>query len=212
MAGASRPSCHPSTFIESCALIAPSLRDGDMRRLRSLVIAALTWVSVSGCSASYSRQDTGGADLIGAHLDATKSVLIAIPDDGSYQSTPYPGSGRTVAQQTAAVFAKHTRKVDTASPGVTEKSALLDAAKNNGFGYLVIPTIAHWEHRATAWSGLPSRASIEISVFDAQTGDKLQSSIIDSRSRIVSWTSTSPESLLKGMLDNYVYSLYGGKQ
>lgn len=183
-----------------------------MLGLRHIAITITAWACLSGCSASYNRQDTGGADLSGTRLDAAKPVLIAVPADGSYQGKPYPGSGQTVAQQTAAAFAKYARKVDTAPATVTERSALLDAARTGGFGYVVMPVIAHWEQRATEWSGLPSRASIGVSVIDAQTGEKVQSSSLDARSRIMSLTPTNPESLLSGLLGNYVTSLYGAKQ
>lgn len=117
-----------------------------------------------------------------------------------------------MAQQTAVAFANHARKVDTAAPNLTDKEALLGAARKDGFGYLVIPTITHWEHCATEWSGIPSRASVALTIIDVQTGDKVRSSQLDARSRIISWTSTSPDSLSRDMLQNYVEGLYGHPQ
>ncbi len=175
----------------------------------SLVLALSAFLVLSACSAAYNRQDTGGAEFSGVTLDKAKAVLIAIPADGAYGGKPYLGSGQMVAQQVAAAFARYAQKVDMAPSNAADRTALVDAAKKGGFGYIVMPVIAHWEHRATAWSGIPSRASVGVSVLDGQTGDKLQSSSLEGRSRIVSWTSTSPESLLPDMITGYVNALYG---
>jgi Domain of unknown function (DUF4823) len=174
------------------------------KNLIALVVAA----TVAGCTASYSRVDTAGAERAATRLDANQPVVVAIPRDGSYEGKPYPGSGQSVAQRTAAAFAKHAKTVDIAPSKLQDRDELLGAAHKAGAGYLIIPTIAHWERRATEWSGLPSRTSIGMAVIDVSTERDLTSTLLESRSRIVSFTGTSPESLLPQLIGNYVDSLY----
>jgi uncharacterized protein DUF4823 len=175
---------------------------------RRRVLALLAVAIVTSCSASYSKVNTGGADRAAVHLDAARPVLVALPADGNFDAKSYPGSGVTVAQQTAAAFAKHASRVDLASSGVKDRSGLLEAARRSGAGYLVIPTITHWEHRATEWSGRPSRAAVGIEIVDVSNGETAASTLLESRSRIMSLTGTSPESLMPHLIGPYVDGLY----
>jgi hypothetical protein len=176
--------------------------------LNRITPAILIVTVLAGCSASYSKVNTGGADRAVVHLDGSRPVLVAIPADGSFESKPYPGSGQTVAQQTAAAFAKHGGRVDLASSGAKDRNELLDAARRSGAGYLVIPTITHWERRATEWSGRPSRAAMGIEIVDVLSGETAASTLLESRSRIMSLTGTTPESLLPHLIGPYVDGLY----
>jgi hypothetical protein len=135
-------------------------------------------------------------------------VLVAVPIDGSYESKSYPGSGQTVAQRTAAAFAKHAPRVDMAPSDVRDRADLVEAAKKTGAGYVAIPTISHWERRATEWSGRPSRTAVGMEVVDADTGELIASATLESRSRVMSFTGTSPESLLPRLIGDYVDGLY----
>jgi len=49
---------------------------------------------------------------------------------------------------------------------------------------------------------------IRVTILDARNGEQLAVTLIEGRSRIMSVTSTSPESLLQDPLDEYVSSLY----
>jgi hypothetical protein len=167
------------------------------------VILALT-----SCSASYKKVDTGGTATTEVRLDASKSVLVAVPADGSFESKAYSGSGQEVAHKLAAEFAKHAPKVDIAASNLRDRDELLNAARAASEGYLVLPTIDHWEQRATEWSGRPSRLSVGVAVVDVSTGQTVTSTLLESRSRIMSLTGTSPESLLPHLIGNYVNGLY----
>ena len=177
--------------------------------MRTLLwILAIGSLALTGCSAQYSRVDTGGSARAGTHLDSGKSVLVAVPADGSYDGKSYAGSGQMVAQRTAAAFTPHAKRVEIAPAKLDDRERLLAAGRNAGAGYLIIPSIAHWEPRATEWSGRPSRASIGMAIVDVSTGKDLTSALLESRSRIVSWTGTSPESLLPHLVGEYADGLY----
>jgi hypothetical protein len=140
-------------------------------------------------------------------LDRQKAVYVTVPRDGSYEAKPYVGSGQIVAQAVAAAFARSASQVHVAEAQGTTEDALA-AAKKLGAGYVVVPTIAHWEQRATEWSGRPSRMAIRVAILDAATGTQISATSIEGRSRIVSFTSTTPESLLRDPLAQYVAGIY----
>lgn len=172
-------------------------------RVPSLLLATLL---VTGCSASYQINNLSGAAQT-SRLDRQKPVYVTIPQDGAYQSKPYLGSGQLVAQTVAAAFARTAAQVHIAEKTLSNEEVIA-AAQKLGAGYVVVPTIAHWEQRSTEWSGRPSKMAIRVTILDAKTGIQLSSTSIEGRSRIVSLTSTSPESLLKDPLAQYVGGLY----
>jgi len=172
-----------------------------MRILGLLLIVSL----IVGCRASYQVQNVGGANT--TRLERDKGIYVTIPTDGAYGSTTYPGSGQIVSQAVAAAFSRHAVQVHVAQKQLTSEETI-STARNLGAGYLVMPKIAQWEQRATEWSGRPSRMSIRLTILDVMSGGQISSTSIEGRSRIVSFTSTSPESLLRDPLARYVNGLY----
>lgn len=173
-----------------------------MRVLNLILVIFL----IAGCTASYQVNSlSGAADT--HRLDKHKIVYIAIPQDGAYESRLYYGSGQTVAQTVATAFSRVATRVHIAEKQLTNEETI-DFARKLGAGYVAVPTIAHWEQRATEWSGRPSKMAIRVTIFDAISGNQISSTSIEGRSRIMSFTSTSPESLLKDPLAQYVNNLY----
>ncbi|WP_408391066.1 DUF4823 domain-containing protein [Paraburkholderia sediminicola] len=140
-------------------------------------------------------------------MATTSKVYVSIPADGSYESKVYGGSGMMTAQEVAAAFANRGVPV---LMGVRpeDREVALASARTSGAQYAVIPTITHWEPRATEWSGRPSRMAVSLSLFDVSSGTMLSNTALIGRSRIMSLTRTSPESLLHDPLDGYVARLY----
>ncbi|GLZ17081.1 hypothetical protein Bpla01_06110 [Burkholderia plantarii] len=67
--------------------------------------------------------------------------------------------------------------------------------------------ISHREARATEWSGRPSRMSISLAMIDVPSGIVVSNVELTGRSRIVSFTSASPDSLLREPIGKYIDSL-----
>ena len=171
--------------------------------MRAIVCGLLL---LAGCTASYKVDNLGGTAGT-TRLDREKGVYVTVPGDGTYEAKTYAGSGQRVAQAVGAAFARSANQVHVAEARADLDEAL-KSAKKLGAGYVVVPTIAHWEQRATEWSGRPSRMAIRISIVDAATGKQIAATSVLGRSRIVSFTSTSPESLLRDPLAQYVGGLY----
>jgi hypothetical protein len=175
--------------------------------MRHLLLAALcTSVLLAGCRARYDVNSLSGTSA--SRLDRAKPVYVAIPQDGAYGGRPYTGSGQRVAQAIASAFSMHASRVQIADRRAESDASDVEAARAAGAGYVAVPVIAHWEQRNTVWSGMPSRMAIRLTVFDAATGQQITSSAIEGRSRIMSMTATTPESLLREPLMNYVRGLY----
>jgi len=166
----------------------------------------LVMLVVLGCTASYQVNNLSGA-AAQVKLDPSKGVYISVPEDGSYESKKYGGSGQIVAGAVAVAFGKKAASIHVATKNQPLDSVLA-AARQLGVGYVVVPAITAWEQRSTEWSGKPSRMTIRLEILEATSGKQLLASSIEGRSRIMSFTSTSPESLLKDPLAEYVNSIY----
>lgn len=175
-------------------------------RKYSWILACAFVTSLLGCRAAYNVDNLAGGSA--ARLDRQKMVYVLIPADGAYAGRPYSGSGQTVAQSVASAFAGVADRVQIADRRFESDSVAISAAKGAGADYVVIPVIAHWEQRNTAWSGIPSRMAIRLTIVDAATGKQLASTSIEGRSRVVSFTATNPDSLLREPLRQYVRGLY----
>lgn len=173
------------------------------------VAATAMVLALSGCTASYRNVRTGGTAQTFKHsLDRKGTVYVALPKDGAYGAKPYVGSGRTVASAVAQAFSPKAGSVEVAESVQTREDVVAEA-KRIGARYAIITTIVQWEQRATEWSGRPSRMAIDLSIYDTDTGARIDSRSIKARSRVVSFTSTSPESLLTAPLRQYAQELYG---
>jgi hypothetical protein len=180
--------------------------------IRLGLLATFTCAVVLGlaaCTASYKQRETGGLEASSVRLDASKNVFVSVSPDGQYGSKVYPGTGRTVAQKTAAAFSRYVRRVEVGGRPVSSRDELLAAARNAGAGYLVIPNVTHWEQRATEWSGIPSRVSMSLTVIDTQTGAEVRSALLESRSAVMTMIRPNPDNLAQEMIDQQVSAFYG---
>ena len=174
-----------------------------MKRLLILIVSMIT---ISGCASQYQIRSLSGSGP-NVVLNRQSGVYITVPADGRYQDIHYPGSGQLVAQVLAMEFSKFARVVQTAPSQLPDNG--MREARRAGSEYLVVPIITHWEQRATEWSGLPSRMALRITVMDVASGKQLLSEGIVARTSKVTFTSTTPDELLKKPIEKVVKRLYG---
>jgi hypothetical protein len=181
--------------------------------MRGIIVvgAVLAALVLPACTASYQQRETGGIEASSIRLDPGKGVLVAVPADGQYGRKVYAGSGRTVAQKTAAAFSRYSPRVEVATATATNREESLAAARRAGAGYLVVPDILHWEQRATEWSGIPSRVSLSMTVIDVATGTDVRSGLLESRSAVMTLIRPNPDVLAQNLIDENVAVLYGVK-
>lgn len=169
-------------------------------RIPTLLIAALI---ASGCASSYEHTPLTAPTQ---QLDSDKSVLIATPNDGSYESANYANSGRMTAVAVQAAFAQHTSNVAVS----TECSDIdcLKISQTTIADYYVVPEILHWEDRNTEWSGKKDRLEIMLTVYDATDGTELSSTKISGKSKWATFGGDHPQDLLPEPLKQYLATLY----
>ena len=172
-----------------------------------LVVGLAGALALGGCHTGSLQTEKDGT-TVEAQLDARRPVLIAVPRDGGHGGRTSIGSGPLAAQLMAAAFSKHAPRVDLAAANVNDEEVLLEAARRNGSGYLVMFAIASWEQRAAKSSGRPGRSVIAIAIFDVASGQEIRSTILDSASPLITLIRTSTE---PGMFGWFVDSLYGAR-
>lgn len=162
-------------------------------------------VFVAGCTATHQSQRLSAP---AQPLDKTQRVYVALAADGGYGGKTATGSGAQSATGLASAFAQRGVAVEVGSQGETQEQAIASASRL-GAAYAVMPTILNWEHRATAWSAIPSKLSMRVDVWDARSGTKLDSTVLESKSAAFTFLSTGPELLLRDTVTPYVAALYG---
>ena len=171
-------------------------------RVAALAVIAFTAVA-SGCTSTYTQstlaQPTG-------KLDKQKSVVIATPADGFYESKRYRDSGRMTAQTVSTAFA-HFSTATTVAPDCGSL-ACLQEGKYSSFDYYVIREILHWEDRNTEWSGIKDKIEVKVSIYEGQSWKELASTVISGKSKWATFGGDHPQDLLPEPLMEYVESLY----
>ncbi len=158
---------------------------------------------VSGCASTYEET------LLTAptqKLQSGKSILIATPSNGFYESKEYSASGRMTAHAVRSAFAHYTNNIT-----VSTECKHLDCLKNSqsvSVDYYVVPEILHWEDRNTEWSGIKDKIEIKLAVYDATAGTELSTTIISGKSKWATFGGDHPQDLLPEPLNKYVASLY----
>ena len=168
-----------------------------------MAVSALTLLV--GCADTHQLVRQGNSNNI--KLSASDSVYVAISRDGVYGDNVYKGSGATTSEILLASFAKRAEKVEEAQSYQSYDDSL-NVARSEHFRYVVVPTILHWEDRATAWSGIPDRVEVKVSVVDVSTGKPVASAIISGKSGLATFGGDHPQDLLPKPVEEFVASLY----
>jgi hypothetical protein len=171
-----------------------------MKHLLSLLLLA---VLCSGCVHTYTARTISRT----GPLSTNTAALVALPEDGRFEKIPYPGSGRKAALAVSKAFSKHLRSVDvTAQTDTLAKH--LEQARAGKFDYLIVPTIIHWEDRATEWSGRSDRIEIEVRAVDVPSEKTLSLGSVTGKSKWATFGGDVPEDLLPVPLGVYVDWLF----
>ncbi|MPY75544.1 MAG: DUF4823 domain-containing protein [Alphaproteobacteria bacterium] len=169
---------------------------------KALVLAIV--LAVSACADSHRVQHSMQSP---EKLSRAATAYVAVPQDGRYGHTVYSGSGLTTAQIVAGAFTRQLTRVEQAARPETHDSAL-EAAKKMGATYLISPSIAHWEDRATAWSSRSDKVEVQISIYDPATGRLIERGVVAGRSGLATLGGDHPQDLLPQPVKQYVDSLF----
>ncbi|MFX0203268.1 MAG: DUF4823 domain-containing protein [Candidatus Hodarchaeota archaeon] len=171
--------------------------------MKSIMLCVFVAFFATGCAASYKYADL---KPITAKLDSTKGVLISTPQDGWYENTEYPNSGRMTANAIRAAFSKYSSTVDVVDSCHGENC--LNSIDSKKYGYYVKPDILLWEERATEWSGKPDKIEIQIVIFEAATKEEIANTSYTGKSKWATLGGDHPQDLLPEPTNQFVGSLY----
>lgn len=169
-------------------------------RFATLLITATL---ITGCASTY-KQNVVTVPI--SKLQQGKPVLIATPNNGSYNGKEYANSGNTTAQAVRSAFARHTN--NTVVSDQCKDLNCLKNSKASSASYLVVPEILHWEDRNTEWSGKKDRLEIKITIYDSGDGKELSTTIITGSSKWMTFGGDHPQDLLPEPIGQYIDSLY----
>ena len=160
-------------------------------------------ILLAGCSAKYS---TNNIQEHTEHLVKDVSVVITQPTDGVYETHTYSGSGRATADAVKAAFLRHSDNVTVFAD--CDDVTCLKANHSISRGYYVVPQILHWEDRATEWSGIPDKIEVKITVYNAESNNRVASTIINGKSKWATFGGDHPQDLLPEPINMFVSNLY----
>lgn len=113
-----------------------------MKRHFLKLIALVSFSFLWGCADSHNLNVTNQNSNV--RLTTTDSIYIAISKDGSYGNKNYQGSGLMVSKAIQSELITRLNNVVIAeSPSSYVDS--VEYASNNGYDYLIYPTILHWK-------------------------------------------------------------------
>jgi hypothetical protein len=177
-----------------------------------LLIAGFWLGACSGPhEAPYHNTDISGSGATADLLNPGKAVVVSIPIDGVYRQTTYAGSGRDVAQRTAAAFSHYAQRAEIIFDTFEGQEELLRAARRANAGYLVVPRIIHWEPRKTGWALIPAQIDVSLEVINTETGREVRSTVLEGRNDKMSTSPNDIDTMYSTMIDSYAAGLYGAK-
>jgi len=163
------------------------------------MITFLIW----GCASTYEQTSLTEPTQ---KLQSGRSILIATPSNGFYETKEYSGSGRATALAVRNAFARHSNNIV-----VSAECDNLDCLRNSdsaSFDYYVVPEILHWEDRNTEWSGKKDKLEVKVAVYDATENTALSTTIISGKSKWATFGGDHPQDLLPEPIGEYVDSLF----
>lgn len=169
-------------------------------RFTVMILVALIW----GCADTH-QVVRGSTSSLSAPRHA--SAYIGISRDGSYGRTVYHGSGALAAQAVDVAFAPYFSRTV-----VGVKSEDFDTARASaraaGHSYLLFSEILQWEDRATEWSAKPDVAAVKVSIVKVDSGEVLDSAVIQGASGLATFGGDRPEHLLPKPMAEYAAKVF----
>ena len=162
--------------------------------MRQLI--ALLWFVWTGCMVF-------GGDPEPITLERGQVWCVAQPDDGKLFWITYNMSGLGTAEEIRKVLLTYSSDV-VIDRGSVE--TLLKTAKSVNARYLLIPDINYWE-RISIWSFRSSSVSLNVTIYDVQTGNILISEKMVSRQK-GRFNISHPQDLLQVMIKNFIDGFY----
>ncbi len=176
-----------------------------MLRAVSLCLVTLSaCLCLTGCSHRYgaTRQlQMQGLLQVGATVYLPEPAPVA----------NYPRSGTQTAEAIRDAFDRSGARFELGA-AEPDPAAALAAARARGVQYLVLASVDVWEDNATEWSGKRDRIAVRIHLVDTGPGEPIDSTDLTGTSRKMTLGGDHPQELLRKPIDDYVTSLFLGRE
>lgn len=169
-------------------------------RARTILVAICL---ASGCASTYKQTVLTNPT---AKLQARGSIVIATPQNGSYEGKVYSGSGSSTVLAFRAAFARYSNEIAISSD--CQDLACLRRGQFSTSDYLVVPEILHWEDRNTEWSGKKDEVEVKVVIYSGHDGHEIATTIISGKSKLMTFGGDHPQDLLGEPIGEYIDSLY----
>lgn len=158
------------------------------------------------CATACARMNIMPISESAQKLDRAGKILVVTGIDGKFGSTIYTGTGDEFASLVMVEFAKYATKYEI-FPHMPLINAI-SAAKEKDTKYVVIPEILHYEDRNTPWSGRLDQITVKVSVYLAEDGSMVQSSMITANNQWATFVDNRPMVLIYKPLAELVKNFY----
>ena len=172
---------------------------------RNFAIVGACLMILGGCTSKY-RVDAYTPP--NAHLATNASFYVSLPENGSFESHPYPDSGAQTAEAFRAALLVHVTKVEIGTVNGEDTASALQQARQRHLTYVAQAIILHWEDRATEWSGKPDRITLKLSIYDATTGTIVSTGVTAASSKWATMGGDHPQDLLPEPMKRFVDPLF----
>jgi uncharacterized protein DUF4823 len=155
---------------------------------------------LAGCANSY---EANAIKSPAVKIPAESKFYVTQPKDGVYGNTNYAGSGNMTSSSVSTELSKKGSEV-VASEGVETLDVARENASSVGADYLFFTKILHWEDRATEWSLLSDKITMNYVIYDASTGQKVASTTASATSGIATLGGDHPQDLVPKTVQDFL--------
>lgn len=173
--------------------------------MQKLVLVFAIAIGLAGCVSKYKPIAT---DAPASMLPSDASFYVMQPEDGKYGNKPYPGSGEQTATALQSALIPRAGRVITAQ-NPEELEVALSAARERNLDYVLQTRILNWEDRATEWSGIPDKISLNFEIYDTNTGEKVASQTSKASSKWATFGGDHPQDLLPLPIGEFMKAVFG---
>lgn len=172
-----------------------------MRKTIFAVVLIAVMLLFVGCTTSFSvNQERNDNE----RLKKGANIAITTPEDGYYYSTTYFGSGIAVSR----IIKDRIRNYSTSCEILPQKNiSNLSKDELSAYDYIIVPTIYHWEDRATAWSAKPDRIEVGIRIYNSNC-ELISDSVLTGRSAILTFAFDEPSIVFDRAFAEFVQTLF----
>ncbi|MZR31487.1 DUF4823 domain-containing protein [Sneathiella litorea] len=166
---------------------------------KAVILLLGIWI-LSGCANSY---QANAIKTPPTKISANSKFYVTQPKDGVYGNTNYAGSGKMTSAAIAAELSKKGSEVVVAETVETVEQAKQKATTASA-DYLFVSKILHWEDRATEWSLLSDKITMNYVIYDTHSGEKIASTTASATSGLATFGGDHPQDLVPKTVEDFL--------